>query len=71
MHRTRGLWLTMFTRLLGGLLVLVMIGWFIVLIAGSVGLFSMKLGLLLWFCGFIFMIAFALAYLTIIAATVG
>ncbi len=71
MKRTRGLWFPILLRLLYGLLVFFVIGWFVMLIAGSVMLFSVKFGFICWLCGFVFMIAFAMAYLTVVTATVG
>ncbi|MDD5055923.1 MAG: hypothetical protein PHZ00_06700 [Candidatus Peribacteraceae bacterium] len=71
MHRTKGLWFPLFLRFLGGFLLLLSIGWFVILIAGSVMLFSVKIGFLLWFCGLIVLVAVAMAFLTVVAATVG
>lgn len=71
LKRTKGLWFPLFLRFLGGFLLLLSIGWFVILIAGSVMLFSAKIGFLLWLCGLVFMIAVAMAFLTVVAVTVG
>lgn len=70
MKRTRGLWLSILLRFLYGLLVFCVIGWFVMLVAGSVMLFSVKLGFICWLCGFVFMIAFGMAYLAVVTATI-
>ncbi len=68
MARTSGKWLSIVGRLIVFVLLSFALLWFVMVIAGVLSIFVVKLGFLVWLFGLLFVIAFQVAYFVVLTA---